>query len=1238
MWVGTNNGVIKIHLENDYIDFKNLKISHYKNQNYNPNSLDNNNVNVILKDKDNNIWVGTNGHYLNKYNPKTNNFERVLIENKIHYELNHLPKKVYVDENGNFWIGNDLSNLIFWNKKDNTFNHISLVDKQIPIYDIYKDDKGFIWVSTDGFGLYVFNKKFKKLIKHIVNSPSDPFSLPNNQPSKIFQDKNGIFWIGSYNKGVSKLNTSKNVFGHYYYQPNNPEGINGEIVQSVLQDSKQNLWLGVYNTGLNLFNEEKQIFKHYVHDSKDENSLSSNKILYMFESSDGYIWICTFDGGLNRFNPKTKQFKRFLHNENNNSTIAQNSVWTGVEDSRGRIWLGFKTEGLGVYHPKTGEFHNYKISNDNNLISNFIFSLFIDSKNRLFIGTSKGLNVINLDTLKEDIPKTIRFLEIDEIDIKGNRVNYITEDYLNNIWLGTENGIYKLDSGLNLLKTYTSQSGLPNNLVVGLVEDNNNNIWITTKSGMSFLNPKTHHFKNFNLIDGLQGAEYQSKSIAKTLDGRIIAGGLNGFNFFNPNDVVLDSTVVFKPHISNFGINNRRINSGDSINGRILLHKDISNTQDLTLQYNENNISFGFEAIYLNNPSQVKYIYKMHGVDEEFVNAGPNRSVNYSNLQPGNYVFEVKASLDDDWKQQNSALINIEILPPIWKTWWAYLGYVLIGFLLLWVILYFYTQKVKEGQEHELDLLKLQFFVNVSHEFRTPLTLILNPIDHILSNLENSKVVKDSALSIQRSARRLLYLVNQLLDYRKMDVGRSPLQLQEGNIIKYTKEIFLLFKDLASSKNIKYTFNSSTESLVAFFDYDKIEKILTNLISNALKFTGSGGEIEVSVNKVTEEESQEKGIFKLRRIPVDFIEIEVKDTGIGMKKEQVKKIFSRFYNVDANKTGTGIGLNFTKALVEIHKGEIYVESKFKKGSRFVVKLPLKQQGEVCEVEHVKDEFLINTIKSLEYDMYTTGEVVKEEESSSPKKLTILIVEDNKELRLHLKSHLKTWYKVKEAENGKDGLKMVNKYYPDIVISDIMMPKMDGFELCRILKSNIETSHIPVILLTARTLDEDKIEGFEIGADEYLPKPFSLKVLTARIKNLIELKKRLQEKFSKAGALLPSKDKTTNTLDEVFLEKVTNIVLENIENPDFSLEVIYNEVGLGSSHFFRKIQSITGQNPSGFIRTIRLNYASGLLMKGKYTIKEVAYKSGFNSPTYFGKAFKKQFKLTPKEFINKNLKN
>lgn len=1240
LWVATNNGVVKIIIDNDAIDFRNLAITYYINNPLSDNTLDNNNVNVILKDKNEAIWISTNGDYLNKYNAEKDNFDRVLIGNKTPYGLNYITKRFFIDSDGDFWIGNDLSNLILWNRKDDTFEHVSIVENKTPIYDIFEDKNGLIWVSTDGFGLFLFDKNTKKLQRHIENNQSDPFSLPNNQPSKIFQDTNGVFWIGSYDSGVSKLDLSKNSFGHYYYQPNNINGLNSKIVQSVLQDSKERIWLGVYNGGLNLFNEKKQSFKHFSHNPNNVNSLSSNKILYTFESSDGYIWVCTLDGGLNRFNPKTSKFKRFIHNKNNAFSIAENSVWSGVEDSEKRIWLGLKSNGLGLFNPEKELFYNYKNSFDqlNVLGSNFVFSLFIDSKNRLLIGTTLGLNYVNLDSLDKLYPTDIDFLEISDKLIKGHRINYITEDHLGNIWLCAEDGIHKLDSDLNLLRSYTSKNGLSNNLVLGIKEDNDNNLWIISKSGITSLNPKTHKIKNYNLVDGLQGAEFQSKSIEKISDGRIIAGGINGFNIFDPKVVSVQDSIVLTPKITSLRIYNRKVEFGDSINDRILLDKPIIETKNLELKHNENYISFGFEALFLNNPNQVKYAYKMHGIDNKFLNGGSNRSVNYSNLQPGEYTFEVKASIDEVYGNQNSATINIQILPPFWKTWWAYLIYVFTGVSLIWFFLKLYTKNIEDAQVHELDLMKIQFFVNVSHEFRTPLTLILNPLDKILANFNNSEVVKASALSGQRSARRLMHLVNQLLDYRKMDAGMSPLKLEKGNIVNFTEDIFLLFEGLASNKSISYNFKSKSKKITALFDFDKVEKIITNLLSNAIKFT-DGGEITVSINKVKRPAINDSSRFKFFNKELhDYVEIIIADTGSGIGKEQLNHLFSRFLSFDTSNTGTGIGLNFTKVLVEVHKGQISVKSKEGEGTEFTVILPLKIKGKEEVVENVKNEFLLNSMKAAEYDMLISDESLNNKVNTTKtnsNKPTLLIVEDNRELRLHLKDDLQENYNVLEATNGELGLKKALKHYPDIIISDVMMPKLDGFEMCKALKSEIGTCHIPIILLTARSREEDLISGYNHGADGYLSKPFKVTVLKARIKNLLEAKERLKEKFSGLGAILPSSELTRNSLDEAFIEKSTKYIIKNISDSDFKIDNLVKEVGIGRSQFFRKIQDLTGHNPSGFIRTVRLKYASELLRNTDNSIKEIAYMTGFNSSTYFGKTFRELFEITPKEYVDKH---
>ncbi|GAA0877345.1 two-component regulator propeller domain-containing protein [Algoriphagus jejuensis] len=1237
LWIATRNGVSRLMLEDASIpNSENVVIDHYYDK-LDSESIEWSNVTSILKDKKGDIWLGAEGEYLSRYNPSSNSFEGVRIEVSGTFELDHLPKVVLVDNDGDFWIGNNLSSLILWRRDTDEFEVISPVKKHVPIFDIYQDKNGAIWIATDGDGIYIYHKN-QGLVKHIVHNAADPFSLPNNQVSKILEDSNGILWFATYNGGFAKLALSKSTFGHYFFQPGNPNSLSTNIAQSVLQDKSGNIWIGTDGGGLNLFDEKENRFKHFRANPEVRSSLSSDKILYMLESYDGELWVCTWDGGLNKFDPKTEKAISYKHDEANPRSIGQNTVWCASEDNLHRLWLGTQTAGLNLFDPNTREFsqfiHNAKDSTS--ILSNFVFSTFIDSQQRLFVGTSLGLDVVDLAGLSGFIPDKISFREVKERNIQGNRINYITEDHLGNIWVGTDLGLHKLDGQLALLNSYTTQHGLPNNLILGIVEDNSGFLWVSTKGGLSRLNPETNDFRNFNVHDGVQGLEFQSKSIDKTQDGRILVGGINGLNVFAPEEVYREYDRI-KPIITEFKMFNKVVFTGDTINGRVLLKRSIGNLEPIHLKYNEGYISFSFVALNYENPDRIRYMYRMTGLDEDFSLAELSRVANYSNLAPGDYTFEVKATEDGDWDNAEVTKVMISISPPPWRTWWAYTLYILFLAAALWIPLRYYTRLVREEKEHELDQMKLRFFINVSHEFRTPLTLILNPVDKIISSYDNPEEVKASAYTIQRSARRLLNLVDQLLDFRKMDLKKERLNLVRADIVRFGRDICQLFEDLAKSKNIQLVFESSLQELPVMFDPDKIEKIITNLLSNSLKFTEAGGTVTFTISKST------RNKILNRKKGQEYFELKIQDTGVGFKKEQLKDVFRRFFHVDNTKTGTGIGLNFTKGLVELHGGEIWVESEYQKGSTFTVQLPTEPDPETLEVGAVEAlgayEYNQSAIQSAEYEIAIsdTSQVSEEEFAveGGATRPVILVVEDNKELRLHLKNELKGRFKVRVAVNGAEGLEMVNKYYPDVIISDVMMPEMDGFELCRRVKSEFETCHIPVVLLTARSLEEDRIEGYKTGADEYLPKPFNIRVLQARINGLLEMKKRLRNKFASIGGIMPSNEITSNSLDEVFLDKATKYILENISDPDFELEALLSELGVSRSQFYRKVNSLTGQNPSGFIRAIRLKYASELLVSNKYSIKEIAYMSGFNSAAYFSKTFREMYNMTPKEYADQH---
>ncbi|GEL11101.1 Two component regulator propeller [Flavobacterium glycines] len=1240
LWVGTKNGLLKIDLDSaNTPSFSNLKFTRYTNNPKDKKSIDNNNVTNIIQDKKGNTWIGTEGSNLHRYNFKTNTFDRVNIVFEPNQYLDHLPKQILLDKDGHFWIGNNLSHLYLFDINKNTFKKIAPVSQNIPVFHLYQDKKGTVWVSTDGSGLYLLDKN-KGLIQHLMQNPDDPFSLPNNQPSKVLEDKEGIYWIASYNKGINKLALFKSSFGHHFYKANSNNGLSTRIAQSVIEDSKQRIWIGTDGGGLDLFNDKNGSFTHFKSIAGNPNSLSSNKILYLLEGDSNDLWVCTWDGGLNRFNTESGQVKRYENNPGNPFSIGQNTVWCAAKDNQKRLWLGTSTSGLNLFDAETEKFYQYKnvLNKPKSLLSNFVFSLFVDSKNRLWVGTSLGLCYVKLNNLTSRIPKSINFEEIKIKNIQGNRINHITEDYKGNIWVGSDMGLYELDINLKLKHSYSSKNGLPNNLVVGLQEDNNKSIWISTKSGLSLLNPRTQNIKNFNVHDGLQGLEFQSKSIAKTFDGRIIVGGLNGFNIFYPNDISLNSDKV-KPIITDLKIFNKRVNAGDTINGRVLFDEAVSNLKEIELKYNEGYISFSFVALNYQNPERVKYAYKMSGLDNDYVNVDNNRVANYANLAPGSYTFEVMASIDGQWKNAEKTTILVKVLPPFWRTWWAYTLYVILFAALLWFGLDYYTNKINEEKEHELDQMKLRFFINVSHEFRTPLTLILNPVEKILSHFNDTEEVKKSALIIQKSSKRLLYLVDQLLDLRKMDMGKSRLELSNMDIVAFARDTFSLFEDLAKKKQIRFVFKSALKEYYGQFDPDKIEKMLANLLSNAIKFTDNGGIITLSLSEVQLSEKKYKKLFFSPTTQVKGIQIQISDTGIGFKKKQLKEVFQRFFHADSSKTGTGIGLNYTKSLVELHKGQITVESQYKKGTTFSIILPVDLKAVVKQKTSnawTSQGVEMNAIQSAEYEIAISDEKLKPEtvtsESDKEVKPLLLIVEDNKVLRNHLKSELKEYYQVKEATNGVEGLEKIRKYQPNMVISDVMMPKMDGFELCQQLKNDFEISHIPILLLTARNLDEDMIRGYQTGADAYLSKPFNMAVLKTRIDNLLEARKRSRERFAAIGGIVASSEITINSLDERFLDKATKVVVDNVSNIDFTLDDLIGNLGMGRSQFYRKINSLTGQNPSNFIRTIRLKYASEMLLTNQFSIKEVALNCGFNSTAYFTKTFKEVFKVTPTQYI------
>jgi signal transduction histidine kinase/DNA-binding response OmpR family regulator len=865
---------------------------------------------------------------------------------------------------------------------------------------------------------------------------------------------------------------------------------------------------------------------------------------------------------------------------------------------------------------------NVKEMNDNIYGTLRIQHIFESRKNELWIGTHHGLYkyIHNRETFK-------RYLHDpnDSNSLSSSNIGYICEDKDGILWLGTLGGLNRFDPKSDTFTHYTKEDGLPSNRVQGILEDKDNNaLWLSTYEGISRFDLSTKEFRNFDASHGLTGKRLTG-SVLETKNGEFLFGGSNGLNIFHPDDL-LSNLEPPDLIISDFKIFNISVPVGDDSP----LQKPIYQTEKIVLASDEHDISFDFLTTHYVDPSQNEYAYMLENYENEWRYVGNTNSAIYPNLPPGEYIFRVKAANNIGVWNEEGVSIKIIILPPWWATTWAYIVYAIVFFIIIYFTWKIQLKRIRIKHNYEMtkfeaekmrevDEMKSRFFANLSHEFRTPLTLIFGPAKDIMENSDDKKA-KQNAGMIKRNASRLYKLVNQLLDLSKLEAGKLKLEASEYDIIPFLKGVVLSFSSLAERQRITLRFNTIEKTLSIYVDKDKVEKIVNNLLSNAFQFTPEGGEIDFTIEKLVEE-----------------IEIKIADNGIGIPKEKMNKIFNRFYQLDGSHTregeGTGIGLALTKELVELHKGKIMVESKEGEGSIFTVLLPLGKKHLKPEeiVEKDVEEEELETIEEVEF--ISEPEMIKEKTDIDVlidvEKPLLLIVEDNSDVRKYIISHLEEDYRIQEAVDGKDGLSQASNHIPDLIISDVMMPNLDGFELCNKLKTNEKTSHIPVIILTAKATSQDKIEGYETGADDYIMKPFEAGELKARIKNLIEMRRKLQEKFSSDDFIIP---KELSSIDERFLNKVLNAINDHISEEKFSIEDLGNEVAMSRKHLHRKLKALTNKSPSQFIRSIRLSKARMLIKEKKGTISEISFMVGFSTPIYFNKCFKEEFGYSPGEVI------
>ncbi|HYG38057.1 MAG TPA: two-component regulator propeller domain-containing protein [Cytophagales bacterium] len=1193
-------------------------------------------VSCITQDVKGNYWVIHRNGALEKLDAQTH---KVIYRNEgIKSSLGNqsFGHNIIADKDGDLWIFSTNNNygLFLFKPANNTLTHIHKNSSPLRlntdiVRGVVEDDKGLIWISTDHGGINLLDKK-NLSVTCLLEDPNNEKSLSQNSINAIYKDDEGIIWLGTFKKGIDYYHENILKFELFKNQVTNPNSLPYDDVNRFVEDENGNLWIGTNGGGLIYFDRWKNSFKQFL-SGPEKGSLKSDVIVSLCIDSDKQLWVGTYYGGLYKYDGK--EFIQYKNDPNDPESISDDNIWEIYEDSYKNLWIGTLSGGLELFDRERNKFIHYKLGGINSIHSNYISSILEDTNGNLWIGTSDGVDVWEKTsgTILHYVHK-----EKDTTTICNNNILSILQDKKGDMWIGTSEGLNLLNKDRKVVKVFTREDGLPHNSILTILEDNKGSLWISTPKGLSNLivsqnadESYSYRIKNYNEPDGLQGKVFNENAALKTRKGELIFGGVNGFNIFSPSKIEENKRIP-KIIFSDLQVFNKSVKAGEKVNGRILLPKAISKTSEFILRHDENIFSVEVLALNYFHPEKNKYQYKLEGFDDTWRNLEESsRKVTYTNLDPGEYILKVKASNNDGYWNNTGSNLKINILPPVWKTKTAYVFYIILLIALLWIARKMIIARARmrftieqDRQEalriHELDMMKIKFFTNISHEFRTPISLVITPIEKILKTIHDPDQ-KSHLQVVHKNAKRLLNLVNQLLDFRKMEVQEIKLNLSEGDIIDYIKEVISSFSDISDKKNIKFSFHSNVKELNTFFDQDKLEKILFNLLSNAFKFTPEGGTVSVDLSL------KESNVTTKDQ----HLSISIKDTGIGIPAEKHSKIFERFFQNDLPGSlvnqGSGIGLSITKEFVKIHGGKIAVESEPEKGSCFIVTLPITEINSFVIAESAEGEE-IGIQKG-------SSKIMLQQARKDPHKQNLLLVEDNEDFRFYLKDNLKTYYNITEAGNGAQGWEQALNEIPDLIVSDVMMPEMDGVQFCKKIRGDLRTSHIPFILLTARSAEEQKLEGYDVGASDYITKPFNFEILHSRIKNLITQRDLMRKSFKNLIEVKPNEIEIVS-LDQKLIKKAIDIVEANISNHEFSVEDFSKEIGISRVHLYKKLLSLTGNTPVEFIRIIRVKRAADLLKKSQLTVAEIAYQVGFNNPKYFARYFKTEFNMIPSMYAKK----
>lgn len=1283
LWVGTSGGSLSLYdrKRDAFINFPSGQT---------PNSILNNVIRAVCSDNLGKIWIV---HYegVDVFDPITKKSERfpLITSNPGSIQQIH-GLCAYQDSKHRMWIGTT-DGLFRYDVKSRSLKKFQY-SKQDPmsladngVNAIAEDKQGNIWIGTSG-GLSLLRKDETGFI-NFKKTGDNTKSLSSDIINSIAVDEEKL-WLGTI-AGLDIFDIKTYEVDKFGFDYRNIHGLTAPSIRSIYIDNQGIYWLAMFGGGVNKYDKNLNLFNFVTSNVFDELGLNASMVSAFAEGKNGKVFVGTQGGGLSLFDPKTKLFQRFSIRSRRKDSDDRFSVLSLTWNKKDQLMIGTYTDGLFVLDPFTGKYQQLmQGSNAQDLNSNDIFCLKKDSKGNIWAGTNGGgINVLNEDNkvivrytpdpvaandIKLPINGFIRDIEEDRdgniwiathgggiavlqplsgkftiyntatSQLPNDKVQSLMEDSRGNIWAGTfGGGLVIINRRTGQFNVLSEKEGLENNAVYKIIEDQQGLIWVSTNKGISSIDIITKKINNYNHHNGVQNNNFVHEAGIRLSTGELYFGGLEGFNYFNPVHFRKNNNIP-SVLITDLRISNRSV--APSEDGPINEH--ISVAKKINLNHKQN-FSLSFVGLNFTSPGQNQYAYKLEGFDKDWNYVGNSTSASYTNLDPGEYVFRVKASNNDAVWNNEGTSIKIFVHPPFWRTSYAYILYGLVFISLLLYLRYRSILRIKkkfaakqieiraeqERKEaeriHELDLLKIKFLTNLSHEFRTPISLILGPADKLLSRQKNESSSGELNM-IRRNAKRLLNLVNQLLDFRKMEEQELRLQVSEGELVSFIKELYDSFKDLSDRNKIEFVFKTHVDKLYTRFDHDKIERILFNLLSNAFKFTLEGGKISVELDSMANKSDLSK----------TWISIKVTDTGIGIPEDKKQKIFENFFQNTTSSSiinhGTGIGLSITKEFVEMHDGIIEVESEPGKGSIFRICLPF------TPIE--SPEITGKIVQKPELDTEAKSQEESKESDKAVNSLnistgapSILLVEDNEDFRFYLKDNLRLHFDVIEASDGKDGWQKVLAHHPQLIVSDISMPNMDGIELTRKVKSDKRTTHIPVILLTALSGEKEQANGLETGANDYITKPFNFEILSAKIKNLLTLNNAFKNTYTRQIRVLAPEVKIESE-DQKLLKDIMLYLEENLTNSQLSVKELSRHVGMSRSTLYNKVVEMTGQTPVEFIRSVKLDKAAVLLEKSDMNVAQIAYSVGFSTPNYFAKSFKAKFNMLPSEYISKRRKN